>query len=176
MRARSSAVLPMLAVAAAISAPVIVTAQPATTPAPTMPAPAPVKPAPMPPSASAPAVRTPAAGTPAAGTPTAGSNVAASPLSTYVTGDQRVRSSKLIGATVYNEQDEKIGSVDDVLITPGKEATGVVLSVGGFLGIASKLVEVPYSDISVRNDRLVMAGSSKDQLTRMPDYKYSAGL
>ena len=125
----------------------IVTAQPATTPTPASPAPA-----------------------------AAGTNVVATPLSTYVTGDQRVRSSKLIGASVYNEQDEKIGSVDDVLITPGKEATGVVLSVGGFLGIASKLVEVPYSNISVRNDRLVMAGSTKDQLTKMPDYKYAAGL
>ncbi len=159
MRVRSSSFLPMLAVAAAMSAPVIVTAQPATAPAR-----APAAPAPAGPTSAAPAPAAP------------GANVQATPLSTYVTGDQRVRSSKLIGASVYNEQDEKIGSVDDVLITPGKEATGVVLSVGGFLGIASKLVEVPYSDITVRNDRLVMAGTTKDQLTKMPDYKYAAGL
>jgi sporulation protein YlmC with PRC-barrel domain len=143
----------MFVVAAALSAPMIVAAQPATTPPPAAPMPAPI--------------------VPLAARPTAAAGAADN--STYVTSGQRVRSSKVVGAAAYNDQSEKIGSVDDVLISPTKEVSGVVLSVGGFLGIASKLVEVPYGEIKVVNDKLVMAGTSKDQLTQIPDYKYISG-
>jgi sporulation protein YlmC with PRC-barrel domain len=94
--------------------------------------------------------------------------------STYITADHHIRASKIVGASVYNDQNEKIGSVDDVLIGSNDDISGVVLSVGGFLGIASKLVEVPYKDIRVQNDELMIAGATKDQLTSLPEYKYAS--
>jgi sporulation protein YlmC with PRC-barrel domain len=81
------------------------------------------------------------------------------------------RASKIIGATVYNDQDQSVGSVSELLINNSHDITDAVLSVGGFLGIDSKLVKVPYHDIHVTGDRLVMSGVSKDQLKQMPDYK-----
>ena len=94
--------------------------------------------------------------------------------STYITADHHIRASKIVGASVYNDQNEKIGSVDDVLIGSNDGVSGVVLSVGGFLGIDSKLVEVPYSQIQVTGDKLVMTGATKDDLTRLPEYKYKS--
>jgi len=93
--------------------------------------------------------------------------------STYVTADQHMRSSKIVGASVYNERNEKVGSIDDVLIGDKAEISGVVISVGGFLGMAGKLVEVPFSRIQVNNDKLTIAGATKDQLTNLPEYKYA---
>jgi sporulation protein YlmC with PRC-barrel domain len=110
--------------------------------------------------------------------PSAAATIAPRPMvsvdSPYVTADQNVRASKVVGASVYNEQNQKIGSVDDMLIGSNDGVSGVVLSVGGFLGIDSKLVEVPYSQIQVNDDKLVMTGATKEDLTRLPEYKYKS--
>ena len=45
------------------------------------------------------------------------------------------RASKLVGVDLYNEQNENIGEVDDVIIDPSGKVDGVIVSVGGFLGM-----------------------------------------
>jgi hypothetical protein len=122
----------------------------------------------MTPSNQAPAMATPA---PAANTMSGTATHAGSPE--YVTADQQFRASKMIGASVYNDQKQKIGSIDEILFGQNNQVDSVVLSVGGFLGIGSKLVKVPYSDLQVRRDTIVMSGATKDQLTQMPGYKYT---
>ncbi|MCQ8277614.1 PRC-barrel domain-containing protein [Acetobacteraceae bacterium KSS8] len=92
-----------------------------------------------------------------------------------VTTDGYLRSSKLVGADVYNSQDSSIGTVDDLLIgTQHGKTTDVVLSVGGFLGIGSKLVEVPFSKLKINKEgHLVLAGATKESLTKLPSYTYN---
>ena len=53
--------------------------------------------------------------------------------------------SRLIGADVYNNQNEKLGDIEDLVITDGKTISGVVIGVGGFLGIGEKNVAVPFN-------------------------------
>jgi sporulation protein YlmC with PRC-barrel domain len=84
-----------------------------------------------------------------------------------------MRASKLIGSSVYNDQKQKIGSVDELLVDQNHAVTSVVLSVGGFLGIGSKLVKVPYNELHVAGDEIVMSGATKDQLTQMPSYQFT---
>ena len=57
------------------------------------------------------------------------------------------RSSQIVGATVYNDADQRIGTVDDLIIGQGGKIETVVLSVGGFLGMGSKLVKVSYDKL-----------------------------
>lgn len=94
--------------------------------------------------------------------------------STYMTADNTVRASKVIGASVYNDHNEKIGTVDELLMNQNHDVTQAVLSVGGFLGIDSKLVAVNIDQLQVRPDRIVMAGATKDGLTKMPTYKFAS--
>ncbi len=63
------------------------------------------------------------------------------------------RSSKLVGATVYNDQGDSIGTVDDLLIGDDGKISNAVISVGGFLGLGSKLVEVPFSQLKFEQSR-----------------------
>jgi hypothetical protein len=91
----------------------------------------------------------------------------------YTTSDGQVRVGKMVGASVYNDQRESIGSVDDVLMSSGNKATTAVLSVGGFLGMGSKLVSVPFDQLKVENNRIVMPGATKDSLSGMPAYKFN---
>src|SRR5580658_9926603 len=84
------------------------------------------------------------------------------------------RASKLIGASVVNEKDEKIGSVDDLIVTPADRVLFAVISVGGFLGINGRLVAVPYSSLTVdeKAGKVTLPGASKDALTKLPPFHY----
>jgi hypothetical protein len=102
------------------------------------------------------------------------SRMSASSSSKYVTADHQVRVSKVVGASVYNDQNQSIGSIDDVLMRDDNHKTDmVVLSVGGFLGMGSKLVSVPFDQLKIENDKVVMPGATKASLEGMPDYHYT---
>jgi hypothetical protein len=59
----------------------------------------------------------------------------------------------LIGTAVYNDRDEKIGSVDDLVLGKDNKADEVIVSVGGFLGMGNKLVAVPYTQLKLGDKR-----------------------
>ena len=84
-----------------------------------------------------------------------------------------LRASKLIGAAVYNDANEKIGTVDDLILTSEEKAVAAIIQVGGVLGAGGKLVAVPYHQLQVDKDnKLVMAGANKESLNAMPGFTY----
>jgi hypothetical protein len=91
-------------------------------------------------------------------------------LTTLATG---YRTSKMVGSNVFNEANENVGSIDDLIITPGDRVPFAVLSVGGFLGMGAKRVVVPASSLEVRDNKMVLQGATKASLKDLPDYKYS---
>ena len=94
--------------------------------------------------------------------------------SKYFTADHQVRASKVVGASVYNDQNQSVGSIDDVLMSDNDhKAATAVISVGGFLGMGSKLVSVPFDQLKIENDKIVMPGATKASLEGMPDYHYT---
>jgi hypothetical protein len=83
------------------------------------------------------------------------------------------RTSKVVGSTVVNETNETVGTIDDLIVTPGDKVPFAVLSVGGFLGMGTKYVVVPYNSLEVRDSKMVLAGATKDSLKSLPEFKYS---
>ncbi|MGL4512252.1 MAG: PRC-barrel domain-containing protein [Lacipirellulaceae bacterium] len=62
--------------------------------------------------------------------------------------DTIVRASTIIGCTVYNGQNESIGSVDDVVVdTKSGVIRYAAVSMGGFLGMGDKLFAVPWKSL-----------------------------
>jgi PRC-barrel domain len=59
------------------------------------------------------------------------------------------RTSKVVGSTVVNEANETVGTIDDLIVTPGEKVPFAVLSVGGFLGMGTKYVVVSFSSLQV---------------------------
>jgi sporulation protein YlmC with PRC-barrel domain len=98
----------------------------------------------------------------------------ASTYPSYMTADHNMRASKLIGLTVYNNRNEKIGVIDEIMLpAAGGEVTAAV-SVGGFLGVGAKLVKVPLSHVQLTSNKPMMVGDgTKTALTAMPYYTYS---
>ena len=80
--------------------------------------------------------------------------------------DAMWRASTLVGATVYNDSGKAIGTISDLLVRTKGEVAQVVISVGGFLGIDTKLVEVPFDKLRFETQagakKKAAAGASKD--------------
>jgi sporulation protein YlmC with PRC-barrel domain len=86
------------------------------------------------------------------------------------------RASKLVGATVVNNADERIGKIDDLVVNPQDKVTYAIVSVGGFLGVGNKLVAVPFESLkTVKEERLMLPGATKEALKALPEFKYAKG-
>jgi hypothetical protein len=83
------------------------------------------------------------------------------------------RTSKVVGSTVVNEANETVGTIDDLIVTPSEKVPFAVLSVGGFLGMGTKYVVVPYSSLQVHDKKMVLPGATKDSLKALPEFKYA---
>jgi ribosomal 30S subunit maturation factor RimM len=89
--------------------------------------------------------------------------------------EDEYRTSKLVGSKVYNNANENIGSIEDIILKQDGSLDEVVLSVGGFLGIGDKYVAVPFSALKVTRDGSsikVMTDGTKDSLKALPDYQF----
>ena len=87
------------------------------------------------------------------------------------------RMSKLIGTTVINDKNEKIGTVDDIVADKDKKLLNfAVLQVGGFLGLGGRLVVVPYDSLQIdeTGQKITLPGASKDELKKLSEFNYPA--
>jgi hypothetical protein len=85
------------------------------------------------------------------------------------------RASKVIGSSVVNGAEETIGEIEDLLVSPDGKQPYAVLSVGGFLGMGTRLVIVPYDTLTFSDKKVMLPGGTKDGLRMLPEFKYSAG-
>jgi len=69
------------------------------------------------------------------------------------------RASKLVGLSVYNENNESVGSINDLLTDKSGNIKTAVLSVGGFLGVGAHLVAVPFDKIKFVNEPVAYTGT-----------------
>jgi hypothetical protein len=83
------------------------------------------------------------------------------------------RTSKVVGSSVVNEANETVGTIDDLIVTPSEKVPFAVLSVGGFLGLGTKYVVVPYNSLHVRDKKMMLPGATKDSLKALPEFKYA---
>jgi hypothetical protein len=84
------------------------------------------------------------------------------------------RMSKLMGKNVQNDKDEKIGTLDDFVIT--KKSLFAILQVGGFLGVGGHLIAVPHDSLTISPDgtKITLAGASKDAVKGLPEFKFKS--
>jgi PRC-barrel domain len=84
------------------------------------------------------------------------------------------RTSKVVGATVVNDANETVGTIDDLIVTPGGQTPYAVLSVGGALGVGTRYVVVPFTSLKIVDKKMVLPGGSKDALKALPEFKYAS--
>src|SRR3984893_13197714 len=62
------------------------------------------------------------------------------------------QAAKLIGVNVYNDVNEKIGDINDVVLDKSGKVENVVLGVGGFLGMGEHYVAIAYAKLKRSNE------------------------
>jgi hypothetical protein len=82
-----------------------------------------------------------------------------------------VRASTLIGSSVRNASDEKIGTIDELMINRN-QVVYAILQVGGFLGIGGYLVAVPFESLKITPVDIVLPGATKEELGSLPQFIY----
>jgi sporulation protein YlmC with PRC-barrel domain len=98
--------------------------------------------------------------------------------------------SKMSGVNVYNDANDKIGEISDVIVNSQEQVRGVVVEVGGFLGMGTHYVLIAMNSLKFANEagKTTAGGTSKtkrewfpdravlnltkDQLKALPEFKY----
>ena len=79
----------------------------------------------------------------------------------------------ILGQPVYNEKDEHVGSVDDLIVTPDKAISYGIINAGGFLGLTKHNVAIPVSQFKLVDSKLVLPGATKEALKASPEFEYA---
>jgi len=72
------------------------------------------------------------------------------------------RASKMVGLNVYNDSNESIGSINDLLTDKSGSIKGVVIGVGGFLGMGTHLVAIPFDKVKFVSEPVVTASAANE--------------
>jgi hypothetical protein len=84
----------------------------------------------------------------------------------------------LLGKTVVNDKKEKIGKIDDVIISQSPDvkvpfASFAIIGAGGFLGIGKHDVAIPMEQLKLQDGQFVLPGATKDALKALPKFEYA---
>lgn len=79
----------------------------------------------------------------------------------------------LLNKPVYNDQNEKVGTVRDLIIAPDGAISAAIISAGGFLNVASHDIAVPIGSLDVRGGNLYLPGATKALIEATPAFEYA---
>jgi sporulation protein YlmC with PRC-barrel domain len=75
------------------------------------------------------------------------------------------RASKLVGLNVYNDQNEKLGDISEILMDKSGKVEGVIIGVGGFLGMGQRDIKVELSKLKFVDEPVKAAATTTTQTT-----------
>ncbi len=100
-------------------------------------------------------------------------NVRAQPSGAAQSGlalSRSVLASELIGMRVRTPSGERVGAIDDLVVSSGNAVSAAVVSVGGFFGLGAKRVELPFDKLRLDRDASIVVSMSREDLAAMPAY------
>jgi sporulation protein YlmC with PRC-barrel domain len=85
------------------------------------------------------------------------------------------RASKIIGLSVYNNDNKDVGSISDILMDKSGNAKAAVISVGGLLGVGARLIAVPFNKVKFSNKPVVTTTASSAPASGPPSSTTTTG-
>ena len=79
----------------------------------------------------------------------------------------------ILGKTVYNDQNQKLGTVEDLIISPDRNVSYAIVGAGGFIGMGRHDVAIPVSQLQNQGGKLIMPGATKDVVKSLPSFVYA---
>jgi hypothetical protein len=78
-----------------------------------------------------------------------------------------------MGQSVYNEQNQRVGKIDDLIIAPDTAVSFVIVGAGGFVGLGRHDVAIPVSQLKQQNGKFVLPGATKEAIKALPRFEYA---
>jgi len=79
---------------------------------------------------------------------------------------------QIIGHDVYNEDGEKVGKVDDLIVTPDNAVSFAIVGAGGFVGVHRHEVAIPVTQLTPHAGDFVLSGATKAVIKSLPAFQY----
>jgi sporulation protein YlmC with PRC-barrel domain len=80
---------------------------------------------------------------------------------------------QIMGKDVYNDKNEKVGVVEDLIITPAKAVSYAIIGTGGFLGMGKYDVAIPVNQFKMVDGKITLPGATKEAVKAMPSFEYA---
>jgi sporulation protein YlmC with PRC-barrel domain len=80
---------------------------------------------------------------------------------------------EVLNQAVFNDKNESIGRIDDIVIAPDKAVSYVIVNAGGFLGVTKHDVAIPVAQLKQTDGKLVLPGATRDALRTSPPFEYA---
>ena len=80
---------------------------------------------------------------------------------------------QILGKTVYNEEGEQVGKIDDLIVGPGSSVSTVIVGAGGFVGLNRHQVAIPVAQLGERDGDFVLPGATKAAIKALPPFEYA---
>jgi len=80
---------------------------------------------------------------------------------------------QILGQPVYNEKNEKVGSIDDIIVAPDSSVSYAIVGAGGFLGVGKHDIAIPASQLKQQDGKFVLPGASKEAIKALPKFEYA---
>ena len=80
---------------------------------------------------------------------------------------------QIIGKDVYNDKNDKVGVVNDLIIAPDKAVSYAIVGAGGFLGMGKHDVAIRVNNFKLADGKITLPGATKEALKAMPAFEYA---
>jgi len=80
---------------------------------------------------------------------------------------------QILRQPVYNEQTQKVGTIDDLIIAPDTSVSFVIVGAGGFVGLGKHDVAIPVTQLKQQDGKFILPGATKDAIKALPKFEYA---
>ncbi len=80
---------------------------------------------------------------------------------------------QILGKTVYNEKNARVGRIDDIIVTPERAVSYVIIGAGGFVGLGRHDVAIPINQLQEQDGKYVLSGATKEAIKALPKFEYA---
>ena len=80
---------------------------------------------------------------------------------------------QILGQAVYNEQQQRVGKIDDLIIAPDTAVSFVIVGAGGFVGLGKHDVAIPVTQLKQQDGKFVLPGATKEAIKALPKFEYA---
>ena len=80
---------------------------------------------------------------------------------------------QILGQSVYNEQKQRVGKMEDLIVAPDTSVSFAIIGAGGFVGLGRHDVAIPVGQLKQQDGKFVLPGATKEAIKALPKFEYA---